>query len=109
MPSLHPDEIIKIIAACNAFDRQSLIRRPANRRRSALASAGQPLMKRALKNGRMIRVDLPSAVLEALERLPIPSGAAANSPLYFSSTTASVRSLVKGAQRTMRWYSFAQE
>jgi integrase len=59
------------------------------------------LEKRAVKNSRMIRVELPTAVLEALNRLPIPNAATANSRLYFSSTTASVRSLVKGAQRTM--------
>ena len=45
---------------------------------------GTRLEKRAIKNNRMIRVELPSAVIEALEVLPQPKGAAAdNRRLFF--------------------------
>ena len=111
------EEIVKILVACEAFGRHpyerlrahgmALLMRYAGLRISDVVTLsrdhikGTRLEKRAVKNGRMIRVELPTAVLEALNRLPIPNAAAANSRLYFSSTTASVRSLVKGAQRTM--------
>jgi integrase-like protein len=62
---------------------------------------GTRLEKRAIKNHRMIRVELPGAVLEALEVLPLPKGAAGNNRRFFSKDTATLRSLVKGAWRTM--------
>ena len=62
---------------------------------------GTRLEKRAIKNKRMIRVELPSAVIEALEVLPQPKGAAADNRRYFAKDTATLRSLVKGAWRTM--------
>ena len=46
-------------------------------------------------------MELPPAVPEALERLPHPKGAPEGCLLYFSSGKASVRSLVKGAERTL--------
>jgi len=49
----------------------------------------------------MIRVELPSSVLEAFEVLPHPKGAAADNRRFFSKDTANLRSLVKGAWRTM--------
>ncbi len=44
---------------------------------------------------------LPPYAIVALERLPRPKAAPAECELYFASGTSSVRSLVKGAQRTM--------
>jgi hypothetical protein len=49
----------------------------------------------------MIRVELPSVVIDALEMLPSPKGAAEDNRRYFSKDTANLRSLVKGAWRTM--------
>jgi hypothetical protein len=49
----------------------------------------------------MIRVELHPDVLKALDVLPQPKAAARDSRLFFSSGNASVRSLVKGAQRTL--------
>jgi integrase len=62
---------------------------------------GNRLEKRAIKNRRRIRVELPAVVVEALERLPRPEAAPEDGTLYFSSGKASLRSLVKGAQRTL--------
>jgi site-specific recombinase XerD len=62
---------------------------------------GGRIVKRAIKNKKMIRVDLPAAVIEALNALPHPKGAAKDSKLFFGSGTASIRSLVKGAERTL--------
>jgi integrase len=62
---------------------------------------GNRLEKRAIKNKRMIRVELPHAVIDALEMLPHPLGAADDNFRYISKDTANLRSLVKGAWRTM--------
>ncbi len=62
---------------------------------------GNRLERRAIKNGRWIRLELPAVVLEALERLPRPKGAPEDCQLFFSSGNASLRSSVKGAQRTL--------
>lgn len=58
---------------------------------------GNRLEKRAVKNKRLIRVEIPTSVVEALDRLPHPRGASADYKLHFSTENASVRSLVKGA------------
>ena len=62
---------------------------------------GQYLVKRAVKNNKLIRVELPSSVLDALEVLPLPKAAAKDNQRYFASDTTGLRSLVKGAWRTM--------
>ena len=62
---------------------------------------GARLEKRAIKNHRIIRLELPSSVIEALERLPLPKAAAEGNQQFFSKDTARLRSLVKGAWRTM--------
>jgi integrase len=62
---------------------------------------GNHLEKRAVKNKKWIRVELPSVVLEALDRLPPPKAAARDNKRYFYSDTTGLRSLVKGAWRTM--------
>ena len=62
---------------------------------------GDYLIKRAVKNKRWIRVKLPVEVLQALERLPQPRNAPKDCTLYFASGNASVRSLVKAAERTL--------
>ena len=49
----------------------------------------------------MIRVELHPQVLKALELLPHPKAASRDCRFYFSGETASLRSLVKGAQRTL--------
>jgi integrase len=63
---------------------------------------GNHLKKRAIKNGRMIRVELPREVLRALEMVPHPKAAPSDSTFFFKGgKLTSVRSLVKGAQRTL--------
>ena len=62
---------------------------------------GNRLMKRAVKNGKWIRVELPVEVLQALERVPPPKAGPADCRLYFASGNATLRSLVKGAERTL--------
>lgn len=49
---------------------------------------------------RMIRVELPSAVIEALGVLPHPKGASGGNRRFFSKNAANLGSLVKGAWRT---------
>jgi site-specific recombinase XerD len=110
-------EIVRIIAACEHIGRANyerlraramvLLMRFAGLRISDVVTLSRDhikvnhLEKRAIKNRRMIRVELPPVVLQALEVLPHPKAAAQDSTLYFSGGNASVRSLVKGAQRTL--------
>ena len=110
-------EVIAIIAACDHIGRTSYERRRARAMALLMRYAGlrisdvvtlsrdhihgTRLEKRAIKNHRMIRVELPSSVIEALEVLPLPKGAAADNRRFFSKDTANLRSLVKGAWRTM--------
>ena len=112
-----PKDIIQIIAACDQIGRTSYERRRARAMVLLMRFAGlrisdvvtlshdhikgTRLIKRAVKNHQMIRVELPSAVLTALEVLPHPKAAPQDSQLFFSSGIASLRSLVKGAARTM--------
>jgi site-specific recombinase XerD len=62
---------------------------------------GGLLKKQAVKNRKWIRVTVRPELAEALERLPRPKAAPLDSKMYFASDTSTVRSLVKGAQRTM--------
>jgi site-specific recombinase XerD len=110
-------EVIAIIAACDQIGRTNYERRRARAMTLLMRYAGlrisdvvtlsrdhirgTRLEKRAIKNQRMIRVELPSAVIEALEVLPLPKGAAGDNRRFFSKDTANLRSLVKGAWRTM--------
>ena len=110
-------EIVRIIAACDQIGRASyerlraramvLLMRYAGLRVSDVVTlsrdhiTGRHLEKRTVKNRRIIRVELHPDVLKALEVLPHPKAAPQVCRLYFSSGNASVRSLVKGAQRTL--------
>lgn len=110
-------EVIAIIAACDQIGRNSYERRRARAMTLLMRYAGlrisdvvtlsrdhmrgTRLEKRAIKNRQMIRVELPSAVIEALEVLPHPKGAPGDNRRFFSKDTANLRSLVKGAWRTM--------
>jgi integrase/recombinase XerD len=112
------NDIIKIIAACDEIGRSSyerlraramtLLMRYAGLRISDVVTLsrdhikGSRLEKRAVKNHKLIRVELPQAVLDALEVLPLPKAAARDNKGYFSSDATGLRSLVKGAWRTMR-------
>jgi len=111
------EEIVRMFAACDLIGRGSyerlraramvLIMRYTGLRISDVVTLssdhikGMYLEKRAVKNHRQIRVKLPIEVLQALEVLPHPKAAAQNSRLFFSGGNASLRSLVKGAERTM--------
>jgi site-specific recombinase XerD len=110
-------EIVKIIAACDEIGRTSYERRRARAMTLLMRYAGlrisdvvtlsrdhvsgNRLEKRAVKNSKWIRVELPSAVLEALELLPPPKAAARDNRRFFSNDATGLRSLVKGAWRTM--------
>jgi site-specific recombinase XerD len=111
------EEIMRIIAACDFIGRTSyerlrahamilLLRFAAPRISDVVTLArehikGRHLQKRAIKNGRMIRVELPREVLRALDALPHPKAAPRDSTSFFAGGKSSVRSLVKGAQRTL--------
>jgi len=111
------DEIARMIGACDFIGRTSYERRRARAMVLVLRYAaprisdvvtlsrdhiqGIHLVKRAIKNGRMIRVELPPVVLLALAALPRPKAAPRDSKYFFAGGKSSVRSLVKGAQRTL--------
>ena len=111
------EEIVWMIKACDEIGRSSyerlraramvLLMRYAGLRISDVVTlsrdhiSGQHLVKRAIKNRRLIRVELHPDVLQALDRLPAPKAGADDCRLFFSGGNASVRSLVKGAQRTL--------
>lgn len=111
------EEIVRIFAACDGIGRSSyerlrargmvLLLRYTGMRISDVVTLsrehiqGNHLEKRAVKNRRWIRMELPAVVLEGLERLPQPKAAPEDGTLFFSSGKASLRSLVKGAQRTL--------
>jgi site-specific recombinase XerD len=110
-------EIVRSIAACSQIGRDSyerlraramvLLMRYAGLRVSDVVTlsrdhiVGRHLVKRAIKNRRLIRVELHPEVLKALRMLPHPKAAAQDCRLYFASGNATVRSLVKGAWRTL--------
>ena len=112
-----PKEIIQMISACDQIGRSSYERRRARATVLLMRYAGlrisdavtlsrdhikgTRLEKRAVKNHRLLRVELPTVVLTALGMLPHPKAAAQDSRLFFSSGKASLRSLVKGAARMM--------
>jgi site-specific recombinase XerD len=116
VPYTH-NEIVKIIAACDEIGRSSYERRRSRAMTLLMRYAGLRisdvvtlsrehiqglyLVKRAVKNNKLIRVELPSAVFQALDLLPPPKAAARDNKRYFSSDTTGLRSLVKGAWRTM--------
>lgn len=111
------NEIVKVIAACDQIGRSNYERRRARAMTLLMRYAGlrisdvvtlarehikgNRLEKRAVKNKKWIRLELPPTVLEALDLLPSPKAAALNNKRYFSSDATGVRSLVKGAWRTM--------
>jgi site-specific recombinase XerD len=110
-------EIVKIIVACDQIGRSSYERRRARAMTLVMRYAGlrisdvvtlsrehirgNHLEKRAVKNRKWIRVELPSVVLEALDRLPLPKAASRENRRYFYSDTTGLRTLVKAAWRTM--------
>jgi site-specific recombinase XerD len=111
------EEIARMVAACDFIGRSSyerlraramvLLLRYAAPRISDVVTLteehikGKYLQKRAIKNGRIIRVELPREVLRALDMLPHPKAAPRESTSFFAGGKSSVRSLVKGAQRSL--------
>ena len=111
------EEKVRILAACDRIGRRSYERLRARARVLLMMFAGLRisdvetlsrddikgtlLVKRAVKNHRWLRVELPPVVLEALDRLPPPARAVQDCRLYFSSGNASLRSVLKGAERAM--------
>jgi integrase len=113
-----PEEVSRIIAACdfmgrNAYERlrarsMVLLMRFAGLRISDVVTLsrahvqGGYLIKRAVKNGKEIRVRLERVVLESLAALPRPKAAPKDSLMYFASGSSSLRSLRSGAERALR-------
>jgi integrase/recombinase XerC len=111
------EEVVKIIAACDGIGRSSYERRRARAMTLLMRYVGlrisdvvtlsrehikgHRLEKRAVKNKKWIRVELPSAVTEALDLLPPPIAAARDNKRFFYSDTTGPRTLVKAAWRTM--------
>jgi integrase len=59
------------------------------------------IVKRAVKNQAKLRIELQPVVRQALEALPHPKAAPRDSKLYFASGAATVRTLVKSAEKTL--------
>ena len=111
------DEVVKIIAACDGIGKSSYERRRARAMTLVMRFAGlrisdvvtlsrehikgRRLEKRAVKNKKWIRVELPAAVIEALDVLPSPKATAGDNKRFFYSDTTGLRTLVKAAWRTM--------
>jgi integrase len=111
------EEIVRILAACDQIGRGSYERLRARARALLMRFAGLRisdvetlsrdhikgtlLEKHAVKNHRLLRVELPPVVLEALDRLPHPKGAAQDCRLFFSGENGTLRSVLKGAERAM--------
>jgi integrase/recombinase XerD len=112
-----PHEVGRIISACDRIGRGSYERLRARAMVLLLRFAGlrigdivtlsrehiqgDYIVKRAIKNRKKLQIELQPVVRQALAALPHPKSAPADSKLYFASGTASVRSLVKGAERTL--------
>lgn len=115
------EEMVRIVAACDKIGRYSyerlrarayvLLMRYEGLRISDVVTLshghiqGDHLIKRAVKNKKLISVALHPEVTKALDALPRPKAACAECPLYFMSENSSLRSAVKGAQRTL-WAVF---
>jgi site-specific recombinase XerD len=111
------EEIVRIIAACDSIGRASyerlraramvLLMRYVGLRISDVVTLSRDhvksnrLEKRAVKNHRLLRVELHPEVIKALAVLPRPKGSTQDGAMFFSGGEASVRSLVKGAERTL--------
>jgi site-specific recombinase XerD len=116
VPYTH-QEIVKIIAACDEIGRSSYERRRARAMVLVMRYAGlrisdvvtlernhirgRYLAKRAIKNRRVIQVEVPQAVLDALDVLPLPLAAAQSNRRFFYSDATGLRTLVKAAWRTL--------
>jgi len=116
-----PEEMVRIVAACDKIGLYSYERRRARAmvllmryeglRISDVVTLSQEhiqgnhIVKRAVKNGKLITVALHPDVTKALEALPRPKAAGEDCRLYFTSENSSLRSSVKGAQRTL-WAVF---
>lgn len=61
---------------------------------------GKYIVKRAIKNKRWLKIEIAPAVRQALENLPRPAAASADSQIYFAGG-GTLRSLVKGAERLL--------
>jgi integrase len=112
-----PAEVAKIVAACDEIGRTSyerlraramiLLMRFAGLRISDVVTLsrehiqGNYIIKRAHKNRARLQIEIPPVVCQALDSLPHPKAAPKDSKLYFASGTASVRTLVKSAERTL--------
>src|SRR5579872_360655 len=111
------NEIVKIIAACDAIGKNNYERRRARAMVLLMRFAGlrisdvvtlsrdhirgTRLEKRAVKNSKWIRVELPVTALQALDVLPLALGASQENRRFFAKDSAGLRSLVKGAWRTL--------
>lgn len=59
------------------------------------------VQKEAVKNGKLIDVELPPVVLTALASVPAPRGAPTGHPLFFWNGHQSLRSVLRSASRTL--------
>src|SRR5260370_23417756 len=94
------EEIVRIIAACDKIGRSVyerlraramvLLMRYTGLRISDVVTlsrdhvSGKHLVKRAIKNSRLLRIELPTEVLTALDMLPLPKAAAQDCKLFFA-------------------------
>jgi integrase/recombinase XerD len=116
----HPNEIAKILAACDEIGRSTYERRRAKAmilllRHTALRISDVALLKRdrvhngeillrTAKNGKPVKLPVHPALQAALDLLPVPRGVldAGDSPYYFWSGNGSIRSFICNVSRTLK-------
>jgi site-specific recombinase XerD len=112
------DEIVAMIAAAGSIGRRPyerlraramvLVLRHTGLRISDVVTLshddiqGSYVVRKCIKNHRWVRIELPAHVLRALDTLPLPEGAPKDCRYYFATGNAKLRSLVAGAERTLK-------
>ncbi len=111
-------EVVNMLDACDSFGSNHYERRRARAmilllRHTALRISDVGMMKRSslkgdsihvrtIKNSKPVSLPVPSVVVEALNALPDPKGAGPNPEYFFWSGHGTMRSLVRGIDRTLR-------
>jgi len=113
----HPNEIARIIAACDGIGKAAyerlraramvLLLRYTALRISDVATLRRDRIRdgevflRTAKNGKPVKLPVHPDLQMALDILPLPRGAGQGCPYFFWSGNGSVRSLIRGATETL--------
>jgi len=114
----NPNEIVKILAACDTFGQQAyerlraramvLLFRHTALRISDVATFSRDRIRngevylRTLKNGKVVKLPLHPELKKALDVVPLPRGATGACRYYFWSGNGTTRALTRDITRTMK-------